>query len=557
MTELNQKNREIYLDVCKTVWNMSDETMKYIEHRTSDDWEPVPELKALIGINGSTYEDQRIRFDIDMSDPLVQSIFEKEDKAYQLFKSEFAGCLSCLAEYHSCKITYQDFINNKVVFNKNQTKIKKVLETIYKEHNEAFDRDFGIYHPDDKTISEYIVRAFERIGASKKSAKKLQFVISFNPMDWLLASTAESFSSCFNINNPSGGYQYCLGLPFLCGDKNRVMLYITNGTQKECMGIKVDSVQTRTWSILEANSKLAIVKWYPNDTIGISPVNSITKTDLFMSKEHFSKGKYPIDMLSTKKGVCLGVYSDMGKWVYRNGKLLHEGNNKDGQQWFTDNGIALHEEQNRGRSSYRLDSSIGSFFGISASGYKIPQWKKYGFNVDMMFHEATCVCCKKQSTGFFTSLKGDYQFYCKNCYVDNVFTCALCGETHMKSESARTMISADTGEEVTICEDCIRDLYKYTCNCCGRFSRDYIKRSTDGDNKYFCRECLETGAAGYMECNRCGNLTKNIKIKYNTFNKSTTKYCTSCDNPDSFSCSTFGRSYRIVQRNSVPRGQIE
>ena len=69
-------------------------------------------------------------------------------------------------------------------------------------------------------------------------------------MDWLLASTAEKFSSCFNLDNPNGGgYSFCLGIPFLSGDKNRMMLYITDGTKKEFMGLKVDSVQTRTWCL--------------------------------------------------------------------------------------------------------------------------------------------------------------------------------------------------------------------------------------------------------------------------------------------------------------------
>jgi hypothetical protein len=48
-------------------------------------------------------------------------------------------------------------------------------------------------------------------------------------MDWLLSSTKENFSSCFNIDNSSGGYHYSLGLPFLAGDKNRVMIYISSG----------------------------------------------------------------------------------------------------------------------------------------------------------------------------------------------------------------------------------------------------------------------------------------------------------------------------------------
>ena len=48
MTEIYNKNRQNYLDLCNKVWNLDDESMKYLEKRLSDDWEPVPEFKALI-----------------------------------------------------------------------------------------------------------------------------------------------------------------------------------------------------------------------------------------------------------------------------------------------------------------------------------------------------------------------------------------------------------------------------------------------------------------------------------------------------------------------------
>ena len=121
MTELNQKNREIYLDFVKSVWNFDDESMEYVKYRTSDEWEPVPELKALID-GSASYEDQRIRYTMDMANPKIQSFFEKDDEAYKMFKSTFRRALAELENNYSCPISYKDFINNKVVFKKNVTK---------------------------------------------------------------------------------------------------------------------------------------------------------------------------------------------------------------------------------------------------------------------------------------------------------------------------------------------------------------------------------------------------------------------------------------------------
>src|SRR5574344_1936161 len=110
MTELNQKNREIYLDLCKNVWDMDEESMEYLKHRTSAEWEPVPELKALINNEKATYEDQRIRFDMDMGNETIQSFFSEDDKAYQLFKSTFRNAIAYLNDNYNTSVSYKEFI---------------------------------------------------------------------------------------------------------------------------------------------------------------------------------------------------------------------------------------------------------------------------------------------------------------------------------------------------------------------------------------------------------------------------------------------------------------
>ena len=162
----------------KDCWNFDDESMSYIEKRLSDEWEPVPELKKLIGINGSKYEDQRIIFDLDMSNENVQSFFESNDESYRMFKNRFTYVIKKLNSQYNCSIGYKEFIENRVVFKKNITKIKKVFETVYAEFPSTFESDSSRDY--DKTVcANFIVKEFERIGSCKKSAKKLQFVINF------------------------------------------------------------------------------------------------------------------------------------------------------------------------------------------------------------------------------------------------------------------------------------------------------------------------------------------------------------------------------------------
>ena len=133
MTEIYNKNRQNYLDLCNKVWNLDDESMKYLEKRLSDDWEPVPEFKTLIDAlkeKGATYEDQRVMIDIDMSNTDIQSIFVSSDLSYKIFENYFGRLINYLQEHYNCTIGYKEFIENKVVFKKNITKIKKVLQFV-------------------------------------------------------------------------------------------------------------------------------------------------------------------------------------------------------------------------------------------------------------------------------------------------------------------------------------------------------------------------------------------------------------------------------------------
>lgn len=537
MTEINAKNREIYLDLCKTVWDLDEKSLDYISKRISDEWEPVPELKALIGINGSTYEDQRIRFDMDMSNPAIQSFFEKDDPAYQYFRQYFNRAIDKLATKYSCRIGYKEFIENKAIFKKNQTKIKKILEAVYAENPSTFENESGDSYSKEY-CADWIVRKFERIGASKKSAKKLQFVISFNPIDWFLSSTSESFSSCFNLNNEGGGFQYCLGLPFLCGDKNRMMLYITNGAQKEFMGIKVDSVQTRTWCILDRSGSMNIVKWYPNDTVGVSPVTAITGNGCFKNRDSFGHSKYPIDIISTKKGAVVGVYSDMGELREEDDKLWLVGSEKTGQQIFTKNLINVH---NRGRSSFTFSEEMPGLrnLGVPTLKYRIANWKKYGAHLDAYFPTLRCQNCGEDKAGF--TLRNEGGFLCYDCYKEAIAVCDCCGSEYAKKKE-QPEVEATDGRKLKLCPSCYSSVEERTCECCGKYSPEGLKRTKEG--KKVCSVCIDTGRDGLTRCESCNSITSEANVIYNEFTRELTTCCSDCDS-NVTTQNTFGRLYRV------------
>lgn len=547
MTEVNKNNIKSYLELCEKVYDMNEKSMEYLKHRLSDDWAPVKEYQELINNSlekGAVYEDQRLRFDIDLGLSSISDIFKDTDQSYKMFRHSFEAALSYLENEEYVEITYKDFLSNKVKYNKNITKIKKVLEQVYKKENYLFREDFSKSYSEEVCASA-IIKAYERIGASKKSDKKLQLVISFNPMDWLLSSTKENFSSCFNIDNSSGGYHYSLGLPFLAGDKNRVMIYISTGLQKEHLGITVDSVQARTWGILGANKKVAIVKWYPNVIVDNVALSQITNSNIFVGKNSFSESLYPYDSLFTKKGVFLGVYSDMGRLkVNSNNEIKLYGNGKEGFQWFTDNGIDLSRETS-GRHSFDVQRDVGAFFGFNA-GYVISKWKKHGLHLDNYFNTCYCKKCGKDKVGFFVR----DNFYCKDCYKDAFYICSLCGERHELKEDTKKLIDINN-KTVYICESCSDSINRYTCSCCGVFDRNLL--SANKGKERICKNCKEK--EGYDFCEKCGDLYKNFTYFYNTYNNTSKRCCDSCkdsvyENLLGFakSANTFNRSFKILTR---------
>src|SRR5574344_2756051 len=459
MTEIGEKNRNAYLSLIKKFWNgFDDASMKYIEERTKDTWEFVPEFKELMNKFG--VEDQRIRFDLDMKDASIQKLFKDNDKAYELFRRKFESVLSFLSRNES-PISYSNFIENTAVFRKNKTKIKKIFQTVYEENISLFDHDFG---STDKTkIEEKIVKAFEEIGTYKKSSKKIQMVLTWNPADWLLSSTAQpNYSSCFNIDNPrEGGYKYMTGLPFLCGDKNRIMVYVTDGTKKEFMGINVDSIMTRSWVILDKANNFCVVKWYPMATFDVDSIVSITKIRNFVSASSFQGGKYDLDVLNIN-GTVISVYNDMGNWDMDGKRLFHSNEMvKGGQQIFTVDGTNVDTRRGEGSYNFHFPDNVHSSFRLS-------EWKNNGWSMKNFFPKYICSSCGKEDTGFFVDSSKGNSFVCHECYSKKMILCPHCGKTYYIENGEKQpefhFVKFNRGPSQKVCDSCYDNMKPYICD---------------------------------------------------------------------------------------------
>lgn len=161
------------------------------------------------------------------------------------------------------------------------------------------DKYFNIETLDElKNFIDFLITvSSECIGKYKTpNNKKMEFVISLNPVDWVLCSTSENWSSCLSLESD---YLFAYGLPGMVGDKNRALAYITDGKKKtfsfssnnKIFTMEVDRFLSRSWLLLARSKKtkktfLEVVKEYPN-SLGI---------------EKFVKKTFDIPILSEDSG---------------------------------------------------------------------------------------------------------------------------------------------------------------------------------------------------------------------------------------------------------------
>ena len=170
-------------------------------------------------------------------------------------------------------------------------------------------------------LRNIITKIYEKIGESKAPTRKLYLVISLNFTDWLLCSTSEEWGSCLNLES-NYDCAYWKGLPGLIEDKNRCMIYLTDGTKKNYHGIETYHIIARTWALLikttkDDKARLNLVRSYPNSFNFLDIMKNLNVIDLISRKE--------IDEILENKGEVKypytfdGLYMDIGEkerwWV--------------------------------------------------------------------------------------------------------------------------------------------------------------------------------------------------------------------------------------------------
>ncbi len=230
--------------------------------------------------------DRRLFVDID---PLN---YEQEDPIWRKFKSYFPIFIN------EQEIEYKNYLSGKkgdkkiitamvefivtdprgfvelIGFLKtDRTVFEKTIETYFKKNYKTIlsGRETSFYFDDERIC----VKIGKKIFKKKFNSKEVAIVIkeikqefsnimnttffgirkastacvcfSLNFADWILASTGENWSSCISLKSDNG---YWRGLAGLVGDKNRLLIFVTDKTEKEFKGIKSFKMIERCWAFL-------------------------------------------------------------------------------------------------------------------------------------------------------------------------------------------------------------------------------------------------------------------------------------------------------------------
>jgi hypothetical protein len=265
------KNKFIIYKLVKNHFSLTKESLNLFKFRLF--YEPIVanEYREIIG----NEKDLRKRIKLPFS------LYEDMDEGWLLF------CETFRTFCYKNSVKFEDYRRNKICINKQDVKLKKVIEKFYLENpnyisdlNYLGETPFGLIKTSKikEEIKQRILKALELIGTKKIPDRGLELVFSLNFADWFLCSSAEKWNSCISLNS-SYENAYWSGLPGIICDKNRAMVYITDGKKKNYNGIIVDHIISRSWVMLirsrdhDTKNKtfLTIVREYPMN-IGLKKI---------------------------------------------------------------------------------------------------------------------------------------------------------------------------------------------------------------------------------------------------------------------------------------------
>jgi hypothetical protein len=475
-------NREVLYEIVKKYFAFSKEGFEKFEYYLKNPYDKMDGLyKSII----KDEENLKTRFEL----PLCY--YERFDEGWRIFRAKFPYIVN------KFNINYSNFRDNKIIIDKNERKLVKYLEKFIFEDCSLEQRKelFPYDYLNVEKLRNFFATTINDIGAKKISKGKMELVFTMDIADWFLCSTAEKWSSCINLESQYEG-NYWSGLPGLIGDKNRAMIYITDGFKKTYLGITTDRYLSRSWVLLGKDNILQIVKFYPSSMIEDRKIKDFTNINFRAEINQSFESKYPIDPIyfANEKtagvfqdgyGLCQDLYLRYGhhgyNYIYK-GRIYSEPifDGRKGLSSIIDEKKTLNNYMIKEHRCHSCDARInyGNIFQDNENNeYCTYCFNKKFFSCQSCGHVELIENMKKNSVGYK---------YCKRCYDERYIACANCKKEMTKP--LKKTYKNDKEEEV--CENCFYAKYAVCCSCKNHISNKENKIKTKS-GKLFCSICAE------------------------------------------------------------------
>jgi hypothetical protein len=300
-------------------------------------------------------------------------------------------------------------------------------------------------------------------------------------------STGEKWTSCISLDSDYEG-NYWAGLPGLVGDKNRAMIYVTDGVKKTYAGVTVDRLLARSWVLLSNKNKMQIVHFYPNSLISPDDVGKIIgqKFNYGNELDRGFQSKYPIDVIKFENGNSAGVFQDSYG-------LCEDGYIRYGNHGYN------HFDPNGHVTESRIFTFRGGLQALIRTGGNL------GDHEDEYLK---CCNCGRQLDEDNALYAHDDGPYCEHCFNEHYFCCAACGEATSNENACEAF-----GNQY--CEHCYDEKF-IVCSCCGEepVRKNYAGNYTNPEGKAVCEKCYFENFALCASCKKpIGDKSKKVKTK--------------------------------------------
>ena len=290
------------------------------------------------------------------------------------------------------------------------------------------------------TIATTVIKPFFNIMQEIISAKmldmgKYKLFLSFNPFDWLLASSGEDWHSCIDM---SSSYCYGIGMLGMCGCPDWGMVLYTDGVTKTYGDIESYHLITRSWACYSDTGRFQLINWYPKDirtTVDFGGCEDIKFTaPRGDGKSVESRSKSSWDPIVFANGSLAWIYRDLNEFYLTsdNEKVYFKFTGNTGMTYFYKfNGKIYRDNDGYFDSVMKgiKNGRYGSIWDAVRNGHVA---KPYFKMPDRARETYRCSCCNSEfeNRGDLTYIENEDIWVCRRCLDNNYFTCPVCGEYH-------------------------------------------------------------------------------------------------------------------------------